>query len=130
MSLLIAAAFMAVRSGDPSLNAVDWANISDSTASPGVSIASTTTETVDGNTADADLTVTWTGSPTSVTYSLDGGGPTAISSGGTVTIPAGGATLAFTFNLTSGSTSGTVTIVNASDGDTAVDTFTFSLTVT
>lgn len=130
MSLLALAAAGISGGGDPSLNAVNWGNISDSTPSPGTSSATTTTETVDGNTADANLTVTWTGAPSSVTYSLDGGGPALITSGGTVTIPAGGATLAFTFNKTSGSTSGTVTIVNASDGDAAVDTFTYSLAVT
>jgi len=127
------AAMLATLGGSPVLNAVDWANITDSTAGPGTSSATTTTEVVDGNTKDIYLKITWTGSPSSVTITIDGS-PTLLSSGGTVLIASGGASssgVSFTTTrLTTGTSSGTITVVNETNGDAAVDTFTYSNTVT
>ena len=126
------AAMLATLGGSPVLNAVDWGNISDTSDEFGSS-ATTTTEVVDGNTKDIYLKITWTGSPSSVTITIDGS-PTLLSSGGTVLIASGGASssgVSFTTTrLFTGTSSGTITVVNGTNGDAAVDTFTYSNTVT
>lgn len=129
MSLLNVVTLTAVRSGIVALNGVNWANISDTDAF--LASASTTTEVVDGNTVDVLLRITWTGSPLSVVAFVDGANSGALTSGDTITIPAGGASSSgVSFTLTANSSqSGTVTIVNQSDGDAPVDTFTYTLTI-
>ena len=126
------AAMLATLGGSPVLNAVDWGNISDTSDEFGSS-ATTTTEVVDGNTKDIYLKITWTGSPSSVTITIDGS-PTLLSSGGTVLIASGGASSSgVSFTTTrpfTGTSSGTITVVNETDGDAAVDTFTYSNTMT
>ena len=130
MSML--AAFIATLGGSPVLNAVDWGNISDTSDESGSS-ATTTTEVVDGNTKDIYLKITWTGSPSTVTITIDGS-PTLLSSGDTALIPSGGASssgVSFTTTrITTGTSSGTITVVNETNGDAPVDTFTYSNTVT
>ena len=126
------AAMLATLGGSPVLNAVDWGNISDTSDESGSS-ATTTTEVVDGNTKDIYLKITWTGSPSTVTITIDGSG-TLLSSGDTVLIASGGASSSgVSFTTTrpfTGTSSGTITVVNETDGDAAVDTFTYSNTMT
>ena len=126
------AAMLATLGGSPVLNAVDWGNISDTSDESGSS-ATTTTEVVDGNTKDIYLKITWTGSPSTVTITIDGSG-TLLSSGDTVLIASGGASSSgVSFTTTrpfTGTSSGTITVVNETNGDAAVDTFTYSNTVT
>ncbi|MFO1015797.1 MAG: RHS repeat domain-containing protein [Caulobacteraceae bacterium] len=102
---------------DVTPNAVNWTNIS------GGSGATNSAVTLNGITAEISLTITYTGSG-SISYSKNGGSFASVTSGGEIAITDGN-TLVF---KASGNSSGTVTVRNASDGASLIDTFDYAVT--
>lgn len=112
-------------SADVTPDAIAWGNISASSSTPAVS--TTTTESVTGISTAIEIKPTYTGTG-SLYYSVNGGTFTSIASGSTFFVSTGD-TLAWRVSASS-TASGTVTVLNHSDGDATLDTFTYSNTVT
>ena len=104
--------------------ALSWPNMSATGA--GVQSASSAAQTILGITAPITLTLTFTGGA-SFTYTHNGGTPTAFTSGATIVVGAGD-TLGFTATSSS-TTSGTLSITNASNSGALISAPTYSLTV-
>lgn len=110
---------------DVTPDAVNWADIG-----PGDSPQSNADQTLQNFDGTITLEANWTGSGAFGGYSLNGGGYTIIANGGTVDVTDGD-TLNWRFTRTVvGTSTGTVTITNESDGSATLDTFTYSVTGT
>jgi len=103
--------------------AVNWANIG-----PGNEPQNNANQTISGIDTTINLEMNRTGSGL-VYYSKNGGAFTFLANGDTVSV-ANNDTLRWQVaNVAPGTVSGTVTITNASDGDAAIDTFTYNVTL-
>ncbi|MEL6758505.1 MAG: hypothetical protein AAFP81_18910 [Pseudomonadota bacterium] len=110
---------------DVTPNAVNWANIS------GAETASNANQTINGIDTAITLRIeyTATGAPAAILgASINGGAFNNVNSGNTITVN-NGDTVRFQVVAfgTAGSVSGTVTVINQSDGDATLDTFTYSV---
>jgi hypothetical protein len=102
--------------------AVNWANIG-----PGTSPQDNANQTISGIDTTITLEVNWTGSGASLSYSIDDGAYTLLANGGQFSV-SNSQTVKFRFTrVASGTSSGTATVTNESDGSTSLDTFTYSV---
>lgn len=108
--------------GDKTPDAVNWANIG-----PGNSPQTNANQTISGIDGSITLEVNYTGSGAALFYSIDGGSFTPVANGGQFSV-SNGQTVRFQFTRTvTGTSSGTVTVTNESDGSASLDTFTYSV---
>lgn len=123
MSTLMAVIGAIGAGGDKTPDAVNWANIG-----PGVSPQTNATQTINGIDGSITLEINYTGGGSNLFYySIDGGAFTIVANGGTF-VASNGETVRFqTTRVAAGTSSGTVTITNESDGGTSLDTFTYSV---
>ena len=107
---------------DVTPDAVNWADIG-----PGTTPQDNANQTISGIDTTIILEVNFTGSGASLLYSVDNGTYTLLASGGQFSV-SNGQTVKFRFTrVASGTSSGTATVTNESDGSTTLDTFTYSV---
>ncbi len=106
-----------------------WSAISESSYASAPVSGTTGGATVAGINVAISLKVSWTGSPTSVAYALNGGAWTTITSGSTFTVNPNDS-VNFQVNKTGvGHVGGTVTVANHTLADATISTWTYSETV-
>lgn len=116
---LAAAGIASVRDVTPA--AVNWANISGATSGTNAN------QTISDISSTIDIYYERAGDFVTLEYSLNGGAFTALNASTNLTV-SDGDTVRWQASTGLGAASSTVTVKNASDGDTTLDTFTVTLT--
>lgn len=108
---------------DVTPNSVNWGNLSDLIGGQDAN----SNQTISGIDTTISLKYSRSGDSITLKYRKNSGSYITLSPGSTFTV-SNGDTVNFQGETTNTSTrSGTITVINASDGDTTLDTFTYSL---